>query len=203
MILKKNDDYGINISKSFSNEFQNLGGEILLDDGYQPQTNDFRSIVTKIKSLDPEAVYIPGNYQEVAVFLTQAHEAGLETVFLGGDGSYSPELIKIAGNAAEGSYYTLMTVQDNEYYNHFKEIFIDKYKRDPDIYDAYAYEAASIILTAIKESGYDAVKIKDYLLTHTFDTSLTGGLTFDQDGEVDRQYGIVEVKNGKFVEVER
>ena len=201
-ILKKNDDYAINLAKGFQTEFQKLGGTILLDEAYEKDTRDFRGIVTKIKASDPQAVYIPGNYQEVALFLKQAYEGGLKTPFVGGDGSYSPELIKLAGNAAEGTCYTIMAVKHNDYYKQFNEAFKKKYQRDPDVYDAYAYEAASIILKAIKDVGYDATKIKDYLLSHSFESSLTGPLKFDQDGEVDRQYGIVKVQNGKFVDVE-
>lgn len=202
VILKKNDEYATNLSKSFGKKFQELGGTILLDDAYQPGTSDFRTMVTKIKGLQPQAVYIPGNYQEVALFLKQAYEAGLKATFIGGDGSYSPELIKLAGNAAEGSYYTLMAVRHNDYYKNFKQRFAEKYKREPDVYDAYAYEAASIILKAIREVGNDATRIRDYLLSHSFDSSLTGKLKFDEDGEVDREYGVVQVKGGKFVEVE-
>lgn len=200
VIFKKNDEYATNLSISFKKRFEELGGKILLDDAYQPDTRDFKSIIAKIKKLKPEAMYIPGNYQETGLFLKQAYEARLHTIFIGGDGSYSPELINIAGNAAEGSCYTIMAVSQNDYYKSFKEKFVAKYNKEPDIYDAYAYEAADIIIQAIKNTSYDATKIKDYLLSHEFE-SLTGTLKFDQDGEVARKYGIVKVQNGKFTEV--
>ena len=200
VVFKKNDEYATNLSKSFKQRYIALGGEILLDDAYQPETRDFKSIITKIKGLNPPAVYIPGNYQETALFLKQAYEAGLNSTFIGGDGSYSPELISIAGNAAEGSMYTIMAVEKNDYYNSFKDRFVKKYSREPDVYDAYAFEAAEIIIKAIKNTSYDASKIKKYLLSNYFD-SLTGQLTFDVDGEVDRNYGIVKVVGGEFNEV--
>ncbi len=201
-IFKKNDEYANNLSRSFKQAFENLGGSILFEEAYEPSSSDFRTSVAKIKNVNAEAVYIPGNYQEVALFLKQAREGGLKVDFVGGDGSYSPELISLAGNAAESTYYTLMSVRKNDYYQNFHSVFKTKYDREPDVYDAYAYEAASIILMAIKEVGYDATMIKDYLLDHTFNASLTGELTFDIDGEVDRVYGVVEVKQGEFVDVE-
>jgi len=202
VILKKNDEYANNLSKSFKHKFEELGGTVLLEEAYQPGTADFRSIVAKIKSLEPQAIYVPGNYQEVALLLRQAYEGGLKATFVGGDGSYSPELINLAGDAAEDTYYTLMAVEHNDYYNEFHEAFLKKYKKEPDVYDAYAYEAASIILKSIRQAGYDATKIKDYLLSRSFDRSLTGPLRFDQDGEVERQYGIVKVTKDKFVDVQ-
>lgn len=202
IIFKKNDEYGTNLSASFEREFRQLGGEILLDDAYQPNTRDFRSFIAKAKALKPEAVYVPGNYQEVAVLLKQAYEASFRPVFIGGDGSYSPELIKIASNAAEGSYYTLMAVSQNNYYEVFLEKFKERYGKEPDVYDAYAYEAGKMVLEAVKHGGNDATAVRDFLLSHSFEASLTGPLKFDKDGEVEREYGIVEVKGSKFVEVQ-
>jgi branched-chain amino acid transport system substrate-binding protein len=201
IIFKKNDEYANNLSSSFRRKFQELGGVVLLEDKYEPGTNDFKEVVAKFRDLQPQGVYVPGNYQEVALFLRQAYEGGLKATFIGGDGSYSPELIALSRNAAEGSYYTIMAVRHNDYYKNFEKKFVQQYSREPDVYDAYAFEAASIVLSAVKEVGNDATKIKEYLLSHTFDDSLTGPLRFDQDGEVNRQYGIIEVKDGKFVEV--
>ena len=199
-VLNKNDEYGTNLAKSFKERFAELGGTIVFEDSYQPQTSDFRAIIVKIKSSGAEAVFTPGNYQETASLLKQAKESRLQTVFIGGDGSYSPELINIAGSSADGSYYTLMTAEkEDEYYKRFLETFMLRYQKEPDIYDAYAYEAGKIILEAIQKAGYDADKIKQYLYSTTF-TSLTGQLKFDKDGEVARNYGIIVVKDGKFEE---
>lgn len=121
VVFKKNDEYATNLSTSFEREYKRLGGSILLSDAYQPGAADFRTFIAKAASLNPEAAYTPGNYQEVGILLKQAFEVSFRPVFVGGDGSYSPELIKIAGNAAEGSYYTLMAFSRNSYYASFSE----------------------------------------------------------------------------------
>lgn len=201
-ILRKNDAYGTNLSESFRQRYGALGGSVVFDEAYNPGENDFRATVTKIKMSHPDVIYVPGNYQEVAVFLVQSKEGGLVGPFVGGDGSYSPILVDIAGTAAEGTYYTMMSVQHNDYYDRFLAAFRDKYHQDPDIYDAYAFEAGKLLLQAIDSAGYDASKIRDYLYGHSFKESLTGPLTFDRMGEVDRRYGIVQVRNGAFVFLE-
>lgn len=201
-VLKKNDEYATNLSNSFIAEFEKLGGSVVLNEAYEPGTNDFKTVLSKIKKANADAIYSPGNYQEVGILLKQIVELGLNTILVGGDGSYSPELINIAGNAAEGSYYTLMAVRKNAYYHGFHNRFLTKYNKEPDVYDAYAYEAASIILIAVKEVGYDSDKISDYLVNQVFEESLTGSLNFDVDGEVDRNYGIIKVENGEFIDVD-
>jgi branched-chain amino acid transport system substrate-binding protein len=95
----------------------------------------------------------------------------------------------------------MMTVKQNAYHTSFKAAFLAKYSREPDIWDAYSYEAGKIISESISKVGNDPSAIKTYLLSTTFD-SMTGSLKFDSDGEVDRKFGILQVRNGQFADVE-
>lgn len=199
-LFGENDEYGTNLSKSFKSRFEELGGKIVFEDSYTSGQKDFKTALSKANSSGAKAVFIPGNYQESGLILTQAKELGVNIPFIGGDGSYSPELMKIAGNSSEGFYTVLMSVdKEGEYYKTFRSLFMSKYNQEPDTYDAYAYEGGKIILEAIQKSGYDADKIKEYLYATTF-KSMTGDLKFDKDGEVNRNYGVVKVSNGKFDE---
>ena len=200
-ILKDNDDYGLNLSKSFVSVYQSLGGKIVSDETYNSGDKDFKSQLGKIKSSGVKAVFIPGNYAESAIILKQAKELGLKATFIGGDGSYSPKLVEGAGAGAEGFNCTIMGVDtSNAYYMEFQKKFVTKYNQQPDVYDAYAYEAGMILKTTISKAGNDPDKIKTYLYENTF-TSLTGDLKFDGDGEVLRNYNVVKVENGSFVKV--
>ena len=200
-ILKDNDDYGLNLSKSFEEILKSLGGKIISDETYNSGDKDFKSQLGKIKSSGAKAVFIPGNYAESSIILKQAKELGLKATFIGGDGSYSPKLAEGAGAGAEGFYCTIMGVDtSNAFYNGFKTKFVAKYNQQPDVYDAYAFEAGAILKTAISKSGYDAAKIKKYLYENSF-SSLTGDLRFDGDGEVLRNYSVVKVEKGSFINV--
>lgn len=200
-ILKDNDDYGLNLSKSFGAVYESLSGKIVLDETYNSGDKDFKSQLGKIKSSGVKVVFIPGNYTESAIILKQAKELGLKATFIGGDGSYSPKLVEGAGKGAEDFYCTIMGVDtSNAYYMDFQKKFVAKYNQQPDVYDAYAYEAGMILKTSISKAGYDTEKIKKYLYENTF-TSLTGELKFDSDGEVLRNYNVVKVENGSFVNV--
>ena len=197
-LVADNDEYGANLSKSFKTRIKEIGGDIVTDEAYQKNIKDFRGIVEKIKTTGADVVFNPGNYEQTALLLKQLREAGLQIPLVGGDGSYSPELIKQAGAAAEGTYCTLMAAdKKTSFYMKFFEAFKSEYGKDPDVYDAYAFEAASIIREAIEKKGITASVVRDYLYATTFD-SLTGPLKFDSEGEVIRDYGIVQVRNAEF-----
>lgn len=200
-VLKENDDYGISISKSFIGQLKNNGGNLLVEETYTSTDTDFRTQLQKIKEANVEALFIPGNYEESAMILKQAKELNLNVPIIGGDGSYSDNLIEVAGNAADGFYCTHFAMDKTSgFYNDFFKMFKSKYGDEPNVYEAYAYEAGMILKKSLDTVGNEGTLIKDYLLKNTFE-SLTGELNFDKNGEVKRTFGVLKVSNGKFTNI--
>jgi len=200
-ILRMNNDYGVSLTDAFAGSFETGGGKVLSIDSYNPGATDFRAQLTKIRSVRPEIVFFPGHYQESGLILKQAKELGVNATFVGGDGSYSPDLVQIAGRAAEGSYYTLMAMgygtSDQEIAK-FTTAFKKAYGQDPDVYSAYAYDALMMIAKAIQIGGYSGPGVKSALYAIKGFKGVTGITQFDSYGEVDKPFGVYEVKGGKF-----
>lgn len=199
-IIFNQTDYGVNLSDKFKSELKAQKITALYEAGYQDGTTDFKTILSKLKSSNAKAVFVPGNYEETANLLKQAREMGITIPFVGTDGAYSPKLIEIAGSATENFYFTMMGVDaSNEMYQNLVLKYRAKYHSEPDIFTSYGYEAAKILFQAISESGNDTEKVKSYFYSTTF-ASLTGKLNFDQDGEVIRDYVILKVVNKSFTQ---
>jgi len=197
-LFSNNNDYGISISRGFKEVCNSENIKIVFDESYNDGNKDFKASLIKLKALNPEAVFIPGYYKESTIILKQAREIGLKTVFIGGDGSYSTELIENAGEAANGFYCTIMNIdEESDYYKEFYKKFTTTYNKEPDVYDAYAYEACNILKKAIIEVGNDAVLVQKYLLTHQFN-SLTGIIGFESNGDINRLFKVVKVENNEF-----
>lgn len=201
-VFGQNSEYGNNITKSFKEQFLKLGGSIKFDDSYLEGDKDFKTPLLKIKQSGAQALYIPGNENEPAIILKQAKQLNLKIPIIGGDGSSTDNLIKMAGNSSEGFYCTNVLVnKSSQFYQKYRDAYFSKFKKEPGSYDAYAYEGAMIILDALKNAGNDADKVKDYLHQHTF-KSMTGELKFDKDGEVNRLWGVYRIVNAKFTEIQ-
>lgn len=200
-VLYINNDYGISLAKAFENAFKDRGGSVVITEKYNPGDREFSTQLSKIKSKEPLVVFYPGHYQESGLILKQAREMGVRGIFIGGDGSYSPELIKIAGKAAEGSYCTLMAmgygVADEEI-KRFTEAFKSKYRVEPDVYAAYAYDALKIVAHAIDKGGYNSDAIRNALYQIKEFKGVTGLTSFDKFGEVEKPFYIYEVKGQRF-----
>jgi ABC-type branched-subunit amino acid transport system substrate-binding protein len=181
-----------------------LGGEVVLFDGITPGEKDFRAILTKIKSLNPEVLFYGGYYSDYGLILKQAKELGGKWNWVSVGGTYDPELIKIAGDAAEGIFIqaiSLDAVKDQAAFKRFLQIFREKYKADPDLWAAIAYENADILIEGIRNAKsaepakiIGAIKgLKDY-------SGTLGPVTFNEKGDIIAPLlSMFQVQSGKFV----
>ncbi len=202
-IFYQNDDYGKSLSEGFKSEFEKKGGRILITEVFEGGQTNFRDPIIKIKLKNPEVIFFPGNYQECGKILRQSKELALNSIFVGGDGAYSTDLIKIAGDAAEGSFYTIMSLGEglaDSLVSDFKIKFKEKYGKYVDVYAAYAYDALLTLVMAIKKSGADPDKIKNALYKIKY-IGITGLNEFDEFGEVKKFYSIYVIKNKNFERV--
>ena len=105
-ILFDNDDYGTGLKDSFKKRAIELGMAVEGETAYNKDTNDFRSQLTTIKDRNPELILVAGLYKQAAVIADQARRLGINTPFIGGDGVFSQEYIKLGGGATEGTFVT-------------------------------------------------------------------------------------------------
>lgn len=203
-ILYQNNDYGTTLKEAFENKFSEDGGEIVLTDGVILNTSDLKTQLLKIKNNNPDVVFFPLHYKESAIMLKQAKELGLKSYFISADGAMTEDMLKAAGSAADGSFYSTLALgygKADKQIEAFEKLFEEKYEKDADIYNAYYYEVTWIIAKAIKEAGYKVEDIKNYLYSMKDDkcfNGITGSTCFDVNGEVDKAFYIYIVRNRKY-----
>lgn len=199
-VLYANDDYGISFANSIDNNLKTMQISLIYKNSYNSGTTDFKNLLLQVKKTNPQVVVLAGIIPETAIIQRQAKELNLNCVFISGDGSYSPDLFRIGGSAVEGSFYTTMTLPDDTVatFAHFVKSYVSKFNEKPDMWAAYSYDAALALITAIKESKeYNGTLIKNALFKVDLD-GVTGRITFDEYGEVQRDYSLFVAKNGEF-----
>ena len=105
-VLFDNDDYGRGLKDAFTAEAEMIGLNIVAAEAYDRDNTDFKAQLTSIKAKNPDAIFVSGLYSQAALIVKQAREAGITAQFFGADGVDSPDFLKIAGEAAEGTYLT-------------------------------------------------------------------------------------------------
>lgn len=203
-IIFQNNDYGTTLKTAFENKYKELGGEITISEGIDIGIKDLKTQIVKIKATNPDVVFFPLHVAESGLLLKQSKELGLNVKFISCDGAMVADLLTIAGEAAEGTFYTTLALGygvSDDMISTFNTNFKKKYNKEPDVYAAYYYDVTKIVATAIKANGFDAEKIKKYLYSMTGEggyKGITGVTTFDKNGEVNKSFYVYEAVNGKF-----
>ncbi len=141
--------YSIGLSKTFSDKFKALGGEIVVEQFYQSGENQFSGQLTLVKSRNPDGIFMSGYFPEVGPMARQIRSLGMrDVVLLGGDGWDSAELVSNGGDAIVGGFFC----------NHYNEkddrpevaAFLDSFK---------AANNGNLPGTTMGALGYDATKL--------------------------------------------
>ncbi|OPX03583.1 ABC transporter substrate-binding protein [Geobacillus proteiniphilus] len=201
VLIDSSSDYSKGLAASFKEAFTQGGGKIVAEEAYVAKDTDFRATLTRIKSANPEFLFLPGYYEEVGLIVKQARELGLNVPIMGGDGWDSPKLVEIAGKDALNNTYITNHYSSGDpdpKIQEFVKAFKAKYNKAPDAFNALGYDTAYFLADAIKRAGSaDPVKIKD-ALAQTKDLQLVSGtLTLNENHDPVKSAAILEYKDGQ------
>jgi branched-chain amino acid transport system substrate-binding protein len=205
VMYSDNNDLGVAGFKIFEKALKENGIEIVAVETFQDKNTDFSAQLTKIATLNPDAVVVAGLYQEGALILKKAREIGITVPIIGNNGFNSPQLIKSAGSAAEGAVVASPWYPGKEdvKVKNFIAAYKAKYNKEPDQFAAQAYDALQIMAIAIEKSGSvtDQKKLRDTLATIKDYSGVTGKFSFDEKRNPDMEVTVLVVKDGQFTEL--
>lgn len=202
MIIEQESDYAIGLAEFFKEAFVAAGGTIVAEENFSNQDKDFSAILTRVKAAAPDVVFVPSYYDTVGPILKQAKEVvELDAVFLGGDGWDSPDLFDLAGDAANGHFFSNHYSPDagTPEVDAFLAAYQAKFNKTPDALAALAYDAAYLLAQAIGEAGStDGAAIRDAMFAITF-KGVSGTVTYDANRNPIKSAVIIGIEDGKQV----
>lgn len=197
-----NNDYGKGLEDVVKKEFENLGGKILTIDNFNQSDADFKTQLTKIKGIRPEIVYLVGYPKEISLILKQSAELRTNFKIVGTVTFEDPNIVKLAGNAANGVIYPYPVESDksDKTVSEFLSSYNIKYSKKPGITCDVGYDAVNMLSTAIKLSNSTKGKDIQKGLTMLKDFhGASGIMTFDKNGDVNKPIEMKTIQNGKFL----
>jgi branched-chain amino acid transport system substrate-binding protein len=188
----------------FKAALQAEGIEILTEETFAKGDTDFSAQLTKIQSLNPDAIVVSALAEEAANIMVQARTLGIpDTIrFIGGNGFNSPKLAEIAGKAAEGAIVGSAWNVASAYPASvdFVKAFNAEYSANPDQFAAQAYTAAWAAATAIKNANsVDHAAVRDALAKISGLESPLGSFSFDANRDPVHEAVLLTIKDGVFV----
>ncbi len=216
-VMHDSSDYGKGVAEIFRDAFIKLGGEVTAFEGAKVGDTDFRAILTRIATAEPELLFFGGYSTEAALITQQMKEiAGLQnTKFLGTDGAYTQQYLDTAGSAAEGAFMSYVAGDTQaDKLAAFREKYIAKFGIEPEKlgpFHAQSYDSVLLIVEAIKkvaqlDSAGNLVIDREALIKAIRETKdlagITGTLTCNPIGECGAGgVQVFTVENGQFKQV--
>ena len=174
------NDYSVGLTENFEAAFAQAGGKIVAKEAYTTNDKDFNAQLTKIKSANPDVVYLPDYYNVVALIAKQLRAQGIEAPIVGADG-WDGILGNSSAEVLNGFYSNhYATDSTDPAVQAFVKKFNDKYSKDPNSFAALGYDSVYILKDAIIKAGSDDATAVKEALKATNGDYVTGHLTFDE-----------------------
>jgi branched-chain amino acid transport system substrate-binding protein len=203
----KGVEYTTLLGGYFKSRFTELGGTIALEDSYDDKATDFSAQITKIKALSPQPdfYYVAAMPYNIGPLVKQFRDAGITGPIVGGDGYDTPDLVKVAGAAADNVYFTTHALIDatggTDAIKKFMTDYKAEYGNDPEnAFAALGYDTVYLLADAIKRAGStDSAAVKSAIEGTKDFKGITGAITFSADSHVPQKgVTVIAVKGGKF-----
>jgi branched-chain amino acid transport system substrate-binding protein len=225
-VLHPRTKHGGELTKSFREEVQRLGGKIRRVESYDTDQTDFGREIralggskpektsagkkapfqTSRKRVDFEAIFIPDTASHVRMIIPQLAFGDIKGIpLLGCSGWNSPDLLKSDPDYFEGAVFTSSFFSDSDDLSvrHFVDTFYSVFGREPDDPEAMAYDAAKIAMKAVIEGeGKSRSAVKDRLHRLKDYKGVTGNLSFLESGEMEIIPAVLLVKDHRIMEIE-
>jgi branched-chain amino acid transport system substrate-binding protein len=199
-IVDDSTDYGQGLAVEFEKAAKLQGLTVLSHDATSDKGIDFRSVLTKIKGENPDAIMYGGSDGAGGPFVKQAKQLGLRAKVVSGDGVCTEKMPDLAGDAAEDVVCTVagMALEKMPGGKAFEAKFEKRFGQPIQSFAPFSYDSVYIIVDAMKRAqSMDPAKILAAMPSTDYH-GVIGETTFDTHGDL--KHGVISLytfKGGK------
>jgi len=224
-VLYPQDDYGEEMVHLFRKEAQKIGGKVKKAIPYHKTQVDFGEQINNLAEnkigtigkvyttneearnrlpIDFEAIFIPDSALRVKMITSQLSYHDIKVKLLGTSLWHSPDLMK------KGVKYLESAVFVDSFFingflpqtNDFVDIYYSAYRREPGNIEALSYDTTEIVLGILEDRRIKTrAEFMGALLAVQSFRGATGSITFGGNRVAQKEAFILQVQNGKLVQV--
>lgn len=202
VVVNNSSDYSDGVAKSFIEEAQRQGLEVVAKEGYSDGDKDFRSQLTKIAQKSPEVLFVPDYYEQDGLIAMQAREIGMTSTILGPDGwdGVVKTVDKSSYSAIENVYFAnhYSTKDSAEKVQNFINNYKVKFNDEPSAFSALSYDTVYLLKEAIEKAGSTDKEAVVKAIKEANFSGVTGSLTFDEKNNPIKGITIIKIVNGDY-----
>lgn len=207
-VVQDSNEYGTAVAEGFSQAMRAGGGVVLSQHLFSDGTRDFSSVVQALLRERPDTVLFAGYPDEGVIFVRQLARAGVESPLLAPDSLASPEFASAVPSRGIVVATAFFPESPLPRVRSFVREFRNRYGQLPDAYAAQSYDAAKLLVVAVKRVGpgihqsggrVDRAKLRDALASIQDYPGVTGTITFDRMGNPARDVQLLRAEGGRLI----
>lgn len=204
-LIYSNDEWGNQCMTYYTAKVNELGGNLVASENYiAGSTNDFTSILTKLKQLEPDVTMCFCGEDDIVLIMQQAAQLGFETTFQVSSKSRTSNVLSNLGDLAEGLYGVYGATKDmnNPVYARYYETYMELYPEEREMgtqkYADQGYNCMLTIIWAIENGGTTREAFRDQLATLKDFMGVQGTISFGEGRKVITEQYLSIVENGQW-----
>lgn len=190
--------YSTGLADAFRRSFTALGGQVVDEQAYRESDTHFSAQISSMLARQPEALFVPGYYAQLALIAREVRGAGFQGRMLGGDGWSSNTLTQNDDDKLVGDFYSEGFAPEGAT-TPVAQRFVQKYREknrvEPNGLAALGYDAALVMFDAIRRANSaEPARIKAALATTRGVQGATGTITLNAQRDAVKSAVILEVR---------
>lgn len=165
----------------FANYIRRLGVPAVQHFNFKPGATNVTTQIEGIKAADVDGVLFYGQPEDVGRLAARLRAEGVKAQFFGFDRLKEEGFRREAGAAAEGMTITYFFNPDrpDAKWQEFVARYAKRFGEKPDVYAAYGYDGAKLMIEAVRQAGPNRYRVRNYLGALEAWDGVTGHLIFD------------------------
>jgi len=186
-------DYNTGLANAFMTRFRERGGQIVADEAYQTNDVDFNAQILRIRAANPEVIYLPNYYNDIALQAMQLRAQGVNVPLMGGDGWSG--VSENAGREVIGSFWSAAFAADTTDPKGaaFVRAFQARFNRPASQFAALGYDTMMLVADAIRGAGNTEARAVRDAMARINGSYVTGNIRFDADRNPIKGAAILEI----------
>jgi branched-chain amino acid transport system substrate-binding protein len=209
-VIDDGKTYGAGLADNFSKEAEKLGAKVVTREKVGEKDTDFSGVISKIRPLNPDAVYYGGEYPVAGPLSAQLAGAGLNIPLMGGDGIVDKQFVALGGRAGDLATNVGAPAESLPSAKQFiADYAAAKYAEPFGAYGAFTYDATNVIIAALGKAvqgGTWSEDTRKTVVSNVQSTSLEGAggpVAFDQYGDTtNKVLTVYTVKGDDFAPID-
>ncbi len=200
-VLYEMNDYPIGWAESFKKDFEEIGGQVILEEQYGSKDTDMRAQLSRLDATDANAIVIISLTAPTAsLVLKQAKELGIKKQIIGNE-TFGLKSVLSLTDLSEGA---IVSQYDYNQQDPKTAEFLVAYRKEftqgeSELYSALGYDLYMIMREAISVCGENPVCITAYVKQKPSFVGVSGEYKINSLGDAERNLALSVISNGKTI----